>query len=208
MAVLILAELNGNDLSEDATSKAVSAAKGLGDIHVLCASSNCSGAATSAAKLNGVSKVLCVNSEVFGNGMAEPIADLVVSMSGDYEHMMAPDIPTATYKSGATTLPVCPTCQSLGAYPLSTAALDAPTAAPNLSASFSIIAKSASEPTPLPPDTTAPADVNSGLSEAATLSSIHTDREEATLESIFSIEALPDASTASKLAVRTETIFL
>jgi len=90
MAVLILAELNGNDLSEDATSKAVSAAKGLGDIHVLCASSNCSGAATSAAKLNGVSKVLCVNSEVFGNGMAEPIADLVVSMSGDYEHIMAP----------------------------------------------------------------------------------------------------------------------
>ena len=90
MAVLILAELNGNDLSEDATSKAVSAAKGLGDIHVLCASSNCSGAATSAAKLNGVSKVLCVDSEVFGNGMAEPIADLVVSMSGDYEHIMAP----------------------------------------------------------------------------------------------------------------------
>ena len=90
MTVLILAELNGNDLSEDATSKAVSAAKGLGDIHVLCASSNCSGAATSAAKLNGVSKVLCVNSEVFGNGMAEPIADLVVSMSGDYEHIMAP----------------------------------------------------------------------------------------------------------------------
>lgn len=90
MAVLILAELNGNDLSEDATSKAVSAAKGLGDIHVLCASSNCSSAATSAAKLNGVSKVLCVDSEVFGNGMAEPIADLVVSMSGDYEHIMAP----------------------------------------------------------------------------------------------------------------------
>ena len=90
MAVLILAELNGNDLSEDATSKAVSAAKGLGDIHVLCASSNCSGAATSAAKLNGVSKVLCVDSEIFGNGMAEPIADLVVSMSGDYEHIMAP----------------------------------------------------------------------------------------------------------------------
>jgi electron transfer flavoprotein alpha subunit len=90
MAVLILAELNGNDLSEDATSKAVSAAKGLGDIHVLCASSNCSGAAASAAKLNGVSKVLCVDSEVFGNGMAEPIADLVVSISGDYEHIMAP----------------------------------------------------------------------------------------------------------------------
>ena len=37
---------------------------------------------------------------------------------------------------------------------------------------------------------------------------IQTDREETTLESMFSIEALPDASTASKLAVRTETTFL
>ena len=41
MAVLILAELNGNQLSEDATAKAVSAAKELGEVHVLCASSDC-----------------------------------------------------------------------------------------------------------------------------------------------------------------------
>ena len=34
--------------------------------------------------------MLCIDSEVFGNGMAEPIADLVVSISGDYEHIMAP----------------------------------------------------------------------------------------------------------------------
>ena len=27
---------------------------------------------------------------VFGNGMAEPIADLVVSISDDYEHIIAP----------------------------------------------------------------------------------------------------------------------
>lgn len=90
MAVLILAELNGNELSEDATSKAVSAAKALGEVHVLCASSDCSGAAQSAAKLSGVTKVLCIDSGVFGNGMAEPIADLVVSISDDYEHIIAP----------------------------------------------------------------------------------------------------------------------
>ena len=90
MAVLILAELNGNELSEDATAKAVSAAKELGEVHVLCASSDCSGAAQSAAKLSGVSKVLCIDSGVFGNGMAEPIADLVVSISDDYEHIIAP----------------------------------------------------------------------------------------------------------------------
>ena len=70
-------------------------------------------------------------------------------------------------------LAVCPTCQSLGAYPESTAAREAPTAAPSLSASFSIRAKSSSEPTPRPPDTTTPADVNSGRSLAATLSSTH-----------------------------------
>ena len=90
MTVLILAELNGNELSEDSTAKAVSAGKKLGEVHVLCASSDCSGAAKSAAKLSGVAKVLCTESGVFGNGMAEPIADLVASISDDYEHIIAP----------------------------------------------------------------------------------------------------------------------
>ena len=40
---------------------------------------------------------------------------------------MAPDIATAIYNSGATILPVCPTCMSFGTYPASTAARDAPT---------------------------------------------------------------------------------
>ena len=90
MAVLILAELNGNELSEDATAKAVSAAKELGEDQILCASSDCSVAAQSAAQLSGEAKVLCIDSGVFGNGMAEPIADLVVSISDDYEHIIAP----------------------------------------------------------------------------------------------------------------------
>ncbi|KAJ0137783.1 Disintegrin and metalloproteinase domain-containing protein B [Fusarium oxysporum f. sp. albedinis] len=42
---------------------------------------------------------------------------------------IAPDIPAATYSSGATTFPVWPTCKLLSANPLSTAAGDAPTAA-------------------------------------------------------------------------------
>ena len=46
---------------------------------------------------------------------------------------IAPDIPTAIYKSGATIFPVCPTCQSLGTNPASTAARLAPIAAPSLS---------------------------------------------------------------------------
>jgi electron transfer flavoprotein alpha subunit len=90
MAVLLLAEVNGADLAQDATAKAVTAAKSLGDVIILCASSGCSGAAEAAAKIDGVSKVLSVDAPVYGNGIAEPIADLIVSLAGDYEHILAP----------------------------------------------------------------------------------------------------------------------
>ena len=42
---------------------------------------------------------------------------------------IAPEIPTAKYNSGATTLPVYPIYKSFGTYPASTAARLAPTAA-------------------------------------------------------------------------------
>jgi electron transfer flavoprotein alpha subunit len=90
MAVLLLAEVNGADLALDATAKAVTAAKTLGDVTVLCASSGCSGAADRAAKIDGVSKVLCADDAAYGNGLAEPIADLIVSLAGNYEHIMGP----------------------------------------------------------------------------------------------------------------------
>jgi D-alanyl-D-alanine carboxypeptidase/D-alanyl-D-alanine-endopeptidase (penicillin-binding protein 4) len=44
---------------------------------------------------------------------------------------MAPEMPTAMYSSGATTLPVWPTCMSFGTKPASTAAREAPAAAPS-----------------------------------------------------------------------------
>ena len=90
MAVLLLAEMNGAELSLDATSKTVTAAKSLGDVTVLCASSGCDGAATTASKIEGVSKVLCADDEAYGNGLAEPIADLIVALSTDFEHIVAP----------------------------------------------------------------------------------------------------------------------
>ncbi len=89
MAVLLLAEVNGADLAVDATAKAVTAAKALGDVTVLCASAGCGGAAEAAAKLDGVAKVLCADDAAYGNGLAEPVADLIVSLAGDYEHIVA-----------------------------------------------------------------------------------------------------------------------
>lgn len=89
MAVLLLAEMNGTELSLDATAKAVSAAKPLGEVTILCASSDCDGAASAASQIDGASKVLCADDDAYGNGLAEPIADLVVALSSDYEHIVA-----------------------------------------------------------------------------------------------------------------------
>jgi len=90
MAVLLIAEINGADLALDATSKALTAAKQMGEVTVLCASSGCEDAAQEAAKLTGVTKVLCADDAAYGNGLAEPIADLVLSLADDYEHIVAP----------------------------------------------------------------------------------------------------------------------
>ncbi len=90
MATLLLAEVSGGELSVDQTGKAVSAVASLGDVTVLCAGSGCGGAAEAAAKLAGVSKVLCADDTSYGNGLAEPIAALMVSLAGDYEHIAAP----------------------------------------------------------------------------------------------------------------------
>ena len=90
MAVLLLAELNGGELATDATAKAVTAAKSLGDITVLCAGAGCEGAAAEAAKIDGVSKVLCADDAAYGHGLAEPVAALIVSLAGDFSHIVAP----------------------------------------------------------------------------------------------------------------------
>ncbi|MEM8576594.1 MAG: FAD-binding protein [Pseudomonadota bacterium] len=90
MAVLLLAEINDGELSVDATAKAVTAAKALGDVTVLATGATCANAAAEAAKIEGVAKVLCAEDAVYGKRLAEPVADLIVSLSGDYEHIVAP----------------------------------------------------------------------------------------------------------------------
>ena len=90
MAVLLIAEVAGGVLNADATGKALSAVASLGDVTILCASSGCEGAADEAAKLDGVSKVLCSSDPAYGHDLAEPVADLIISLAGDYDHIVAP----------------------------------------------------------------------------------------------------------------------
>ena len=90
MAVLLLAEVTDGELAMDATAKAVTAAGALGDVTVLCTGLTCSAAAAEAATITGVAKVLCAEDVIYGKRLAEPVADLLISLSGDYEHIVAP----------------------------------------------------------------------------------------------------------------------
>ncbi|MCU9848460.1 FAD-binding protein [Defluviimonas sp. WL0024] len=90
MAVLLLGEVTDGQLSVDATAKALTAAKMLGDVTVLCAGAKAADAAAEAAKLDGVKKVLCAEDPSLGHRLAEPTAALIVSLAGDYSHIVAP----------------------------------------------------------------------------------------------------------------------
>jgi len=90
MGVLLIAEVNGSELSVDSTAKALTAAKQIGDVTVLCVGADCSAAAEAAAKLDGVSSVLCAQDEAYGHDLAEPVAALIVSLSSNYDHIVAP----------------------------------------------------------------------------------------------------------------------
>ncbi len=90
MSVLLLAEINNGELSMDATAKALTAAKAMGDVTVLAAGASAAAAGEAAAKLDGVSKVLVAEDASLGHRLAESTADLIVSLAGDYSHIVAP----------------------------------------------------------------------------------------------------------------------
>ena len=90
MSVLLLAEVTDGELAMDATAKAVNAAQAMGDVTVLCAGGSAAAAGEAAAKIAGVSKVLVAEDASLGHRMAESTAALMVSLAGDYSHIVAP----------------------------------------------------------------------------------------------------------------------
>ena len=90
MSVLLLAEITGGELSVDATAKALTAAKAMGDVTVLAAGASAAAAGEAAAKLDGVSKVLVAEDASLGHRMAESTAQLVAGLADGYSHIVAP----------------------------------------------------------------------------------------------------------------------
>ena len=90
MAVVLLAEMAENGLNRDATAKAVTAVKSLGDVTVLVAGGNAAAAASEAAAIDGVAKVLVAEGGAYAHRLAEPMAALLVSLAPQFSHIAAP----------------------------------------------------------------------------------------------------------------------
>lgn len=90
MAVLLLADVTNGALSTDAVAKTLTAVAPLGDVHVLVAGQGGDAAAAEAGTLQGVTKVLFAGDHGYCHAMAEPVADLIVGMAGNYSHVVAP----------------------------------------------------------------------------------------------------------------------
>jgi electron transfer flavoprotein alpha subunit len=89
MTTLLLAEVHGGHLN-DATAKALTAAAALGaPVHILIAG-DAPEAAQAAAQLAGVDKVLTASGDALAHGLAEALADLIVSLAPSYDAIVAP----------------------------------------------------------------------------------------------------------------------
>ena len=90
MTTLLIAEHDNKSL-KDATNKALTAAKALGQpVHVLVAGKGERSVAEAAARLDGVAKVLLADNASYEHMLAEPLAALVVSLAPSYDAIVSP----------------------------------------------------------------------------------------------------------------------
>jgi electron transfer flavoprotein alpha subunit len=88
MTSLVLLDFDAEGIKQPARSALAAAAK-LGEIHGLVAGSDVGAIAAFAAKLPGVSKILVADAPQYEHALAEPLAALIVSLAGDYSHILA-----------------------------------------------------------------------------------------------------------------------
>ncbi|GBQ63208.1 electron transfer flavoprotein subunit alpha [Ameyamaea chiangmaiensis NBRC 103196] len=94
MTVLVLLDHEEGQIRQ-ASRSAVQAAATLGTVHALVVGDEA--AAGAAAKIAGVEKVLLATDPALAHELAEPVATLLVSLAGDYSHIVA--AATATGKN-------------------------------------------------------------------------------------------------------------
>jgi len=96
MTALVLLDHEAG-LIKQASRSAVTAAARLGEVHVLVAGLGIDAVAEAAAGIAGVSRVLKADAALYDKPLAEPLAALLVSLAGGYDHILAGS--TATGKN-------------------------------------------------------------------------------------------------------------
>ena len=89
MSALVVAS-HDNASIRPATLNAVTAARALGEVHLLVAGAGCGSAAQAGAKIAGVAKVLAADAPHLDHGLAENVAALVAQLARGYSHVLAP----------------------------------------------------------------------------------------------------------------------
>ncbi|MEM9233741.1 MAG: electron transfer flavoprotein subunit alpha/FixB family protein [Pseudomonadota bacterium] len=90
MTILVIADHDNENLN-DATAKVVTAATKMGgDIDVLVAGEGAGAVAEQAAKISGVRKVLHADDPHYAKQLAEPMAELAVSLAESYDAILTP----------------------------------------------------------------------------------------------------------------------
>ena len=89
MKTLVLADHDNHHL-KDATLGVVTAARQVGEVHVLVAGTNCEAVAAQAAQIAGVDLVLLAEDPAYEHELAENVAPLIVNLMGDRDAFLAP----------------------------------------------------------------------------------------------------------------------
>ena len=95
MTILLFAEHDNVDLSEQTARALTAAARIGGDVDVLVAGKGAQAVAEQAALLGGVRKVLLAESDALEHRLAEPAAAAIASLAADYDTVIAAATTTA-----------------------------------------------------------------------------------------------------------------
>jgi electron transfer flavoprotein alpha subunit len=87
MTVLVLLDFDESGVKQPARSAIAAAAK-LGEVHGLIAGGDTAAAAAQAAKIPGLAKVLVATDASLAHQLAEPLANLLVSLADGYTHIL------------------------------------------------------------------------------------------------------------------------
>lgn len=89
MTTLVIANHDNAELHASTLNTVTAAIQVGGDVHVLVAGSGAGPVAAQAAQITGVAKVLHADADQYKEAISIEVANLVVSIAGDYSHIMA-----------------------------------------------------------------------------------------------------------------------